>query len=73
MVPFEDKRQHNPVRGKESCFVHATEEWRKREIAEMLTTPEKIRILPLSQLQQSPQASKRTRSIAASDTPVQTS
>lgn len=45
MVPFEDKRQQNSVRGKEPCFVHATEEWRKREIAEMLTTPEKIRTL----------------------------
>ncbi|TLD39903.1 MAG: Retron-type RNA-directed DNA polymerase [Candidatus Jettenia ecosi] len=45
MVPFEDKGQYNPVRGKEPCFVHATEEWRKREIAEMLTTPEKIRTL----------------------------
>jgi len=26
MVPVEDKGQQNPVRGKEPCFVHATEE-----------------------------------------------
>ncbi len=30
MVPFEDEGQQNPVRGKEPCFVHATEEWREK-------------------------------------------
>ena len=30
IVPFEDQGQHNPVRGKGPCFVHATEEWRIR-------------------------------------------
>jgi|GEM_PF-6500297 len=30
IVPFEGKGQHNPARGKEPCFVHATEEWRER-------------------------------------------
>jgi hypothetical protein len=29
-VPFEDKGQHNPVRGKGLYFVHATEERRER-------------------------------------------
>lgn len=29
-VPLEDKGQHNPVRGKEPCFVQVTEEWRER-------------------------------------------
>lgn len=27
-VPFEDKGQHNPVRGKGPCFVYATKERR---------------------------------------------
>ena len=36
IVPIEDKGQHNPVRGKGPCFVHATEEWRMTEIAERL-------------------------------------
>jgi len=39
-VPFEGKGQHNPVRGKGPCFVHATEEWRVMEIAERLSTPQ---------------------------------
>jgi hypothetical protein len=30
IVPSEIKGQHNPDRGKGPCFVHATEEWRKR-------------------------------------------
>ncbi|RPI72858.1 MAG: hypothetical protein EHM38_01305 [Geobacteraceae bacterium] len=30
IVPFESEGQHNPGRGKEPCFVHATEEWRRR-------------------------------------------
>jgi len=30
IVPFEGVGQHNPVRGKGPCFVHATEEWRMR-------------------------------------------
>ena len=30
IVPFEGERQHNDTRGKEPCFVHATEEWRIR-------------------------------------------
>jgi len=30
IVPFEGMGQHNPTRGKEPCFVHATEEWRMR-------------------------------------------
>ena len=29
-VPFEGKGQHNPARGKEPYFVHATEEWRDK-------------------------------------------
>jgi len=29
IVPLEDKGEHNPVRGKGPCFVHATKEWRK--------------------------------------------
>jgi hypothetical protein len=28
IVPLEDTGQHNPVRGKGPCFVHATKEWR---------------------------------------------
>jgi len=36
IVPFEDKGQHNSVRGKGPCFVHATKEWRMTEIAERL-------------------------------------
>lgn len=30
IVPFEGTGQHNPVRGKGPCFVHATEEWKVR-------------------------------------------
>ncbi len=30
IVPFEDKGEHNPVRGKGPCFVNATKEWRRR-------------------------------------------
>ena len=30
IVPFETEGQHNPGRGKEPYFVHATKEWRKR-------------------------------------------
>ncbi len=30
IVPLEGKGQHNPVLGKEPCFVHATKEWRIR-------------------------------------------
>jgi len=30
IVPFESEGQHNPRRGKEPCFVHATEEQRIR-------------------------------------------
>ena len=30
IVPFEGTGQHNPARGKEPYFVHATEEWRMR-------------------------------------------
>ena len=32
IVPFEGQGQHNPVRGKGPCFVHATEEWRIRRL-----------------------------------------
>ena len=30
ILPFEGERQHNDTRGKEPCFVHATEEPRVR-------------------------------------------
>ena len=30
IVPIEFVGQHNPERGKEPCFVHATNEWRRR-------------------------------------------
>lgn len=30
IVPLEGKGQHNPARGKEPCFVYATEERRRR-------------------------------------------
>ena len=30
IVPLEMLGQHNPHRGKEPCFVHATEEWKVR-------------------------------------------
>ena len=30
IVPFENKGQHNPVRGKGPCFIHATDERRVR-------------------------------------------
>ncbi len=39
IVPFEDMGQHNPVLGKEPCFVHATKERRVLEIAVRLLTP----------------------------------
>ena len=39
IVPFEGTGQHNPARGKEPCFVHATKERRVMEIAERLSTP----------------------------------
>ena len=45
IVPFEDMGQHNPVRGKEPCFVHATKERRMTGIAMKLKTPENIRTL----------------------------
>ena len=45
IVPFETEGQHNPGRGKEPCFVHATEEWRIKGIAMLLTTPDVIRTL----------------------------
>ncbi len=32
IVPFEDQGQHNPIRGKGSYFVHATNEWRIRRL-----------------------------------------
>ena len=31
-IPFEGKGQHNPVQGKEPCFVHVTEERRVRRL-----------------------------------------
>jgi len=40
IVPLEDKGQHNPVRGKGPCFVHATGERRMMEIAAWLSTPQ---------------------------------
>ena len=45
IVPFEGTGQHNPTRGKEPYFVHATNEWKERGLPQMLTTPEKIRTL----------------------------
>lgn len=32
IVPLDFEGQHNPGRGKEPCFVRATEEWRRREL-----------------------------------------
>jgi hypothetical protein len=34
IVPLEGKRQHNSARGKGPCFVHATNEWRIKEIVQ---------------------------------------
>jgi len=36
IVSFEDMGQHNPVREKEPCFVHATDVRRVMKIAEWL-------------------------------------
>ena len=33
-TPLEGKRQHNSARGKGPCFVHATNEWRIKEIVQ---------------------------------------
>lgn len=30
IVLLEAEGQHNPGRGKEPCFIHATEEWKER-------------------------------------------
>ncbi len=32
IVPFEDERQQNDIRGKGPYFVHATNEWRIRRL-----------------------------------------
>ncbi len=44
IVPLEGMGQHNPARGKEPCFVHATKE-RRRWGLPVLITPETIRTL----------------------------
>ncbi len=36
IVSFEDMGQHNPVREKGPCFVHATDVWRVMKIAKWL-------------------------------------
>jgi hypothetical protein len=45
IVPYVSQRQHNFERGKGQYLHHVSEGGKKKEIAEMLKTPEKIREL----------------------------
>jgi hypothetical protein len=45
IVPLESQRQHNFERGKGQYLHHVSEGGKKKEIAEMLKTPEKIQEL----------------------------